>query len=256
MKHRRFSESRSETFRALWQDPAFRLKRSQGLEKVRDQIGESISKKWKNDKKFYKRMCKIRKEQANKEENLIRNSNALKRFWADPKNKAKMIEARKKSYAYTHRYSKSCFKKGRIPWNKGLTKKTHKSLQAVSEKLRGIIPDYNKYRCNYIPLDGKPLIRMRSSWEVVFAHWLDKHGIEWMYEPKHFYIGEGRWTGTTYTPDFYIPRSKIYVEVKGHFSKEFGRKLVEFHKRYPNRRIVILSGRAKFAEMMDEVFNG
>jgi len=223
----------------------------------RSETNRRIAKDAWSNPSFYKHMLKVRKEQANREENLIRNSNALKRFWADPKNKARMIRIRRRSKAYMKsRINSSTFQKGFIPWNKGLTKKTHKSLQEISDKLKGQIPDYNKYRCNYIPLDGKPLIRMRSSWEVIFAHWLDKHGIEWLYEPKHFFIGDGRWTGTTYTPDFYILKSKIYVEVKGHFSKEFGRKLVEFHRRYPNRRIIILSGRAKFAEMMNEVFYG
>jgi len=74
---------------------------------------------------------------------------------------------------------------------------------------------------------------MRSSYEVKFADWLDKKEIEWEYEPKHFYVGKGPWSGLNYTPDFYLTDHGLYVETKGWLREEDEQKLQEFHKLYP-----------------------
>lgn len=54
---------------------------------------------------------------------------------------------------------------------------------------------------------GKVL--MRSKFEVSFAKSLSDRGIEWEYEPKTF-----RFSWRRYTPDFYLPRTKEYVELR------------------------------------------
>ena len=41
--------------------------------------------------------------------------------------------------------------------------------------------------------------QMRSSWEVVFAKWLNKNKLEWKYEPKIFQCKTIK-----YIPDFYV----------------------------------------------------
>lgn len=53
-------------------------------------------------------------------------------------------------------------------------------------------------------------IKMRSSWEYIFAYWLDLSGIKWEYEKYTFDLGN-----TTYTPDFYLPEIDCYIEIKG-----------------------------------------
>lgn len=259
MRQKRFSESRSKTFKALWKDPTFRLKRSKSLEKVRKQISETFKKKWK-DKKFHEKMCKIRKKQANKESALIRNSNALKRFWANPKNKARMIESRSKKPKYLNRHKqvsetlKRKYANGEIKvWNKGLTKETHNGLKKASDKLKGRIPVYNtKGKFIYLNRNGSA-IEMRSSWEVTFAYWLDKLGIKWKYEPVNFNIGKGKWCGITYTPDFYLDKLDIYIEVKGYASKEFLRKLKRFRKKHPSKKLFVLyANDYKFVKHFDK----
>lgn len=73
---------------------------------------------------------------------------------------------------------------------------------------------------------------MRSSWEVAFAEYLDDLEVNWVYEPKSFILSCGG-----YTPDFYVPKWKTYVEIKGakwkmsmmkvkHFPKETKMKLL------------------------------
>lgn len=53
-------------------------------------------------------------------------------------------------------------------------------------------------------------IRMRSSWEKLFAESLDKLGLNWEYEPKTFKVGHA----IRYTPDFYVPSIDTYIEIK------------------------------------------
>lgn len=79
-------------------------------------------------------------------------------------------------------------------------------------------------------------VYMKSSYEVIFAKWCKKHGIHYQYEPKRFDLPK-----TTYTPDFYLSLSKIWVEVKGHATLEFWKKLVAFHQYYPTERILIIN---------------
>jgi len=72
-------------------------------------------------------------------------------------------------------------------------------------------------------------IWMRSSWEIKFAKWLDRHNIEYIYEPKEFDLKD-----TTYTPDFYLPKSNIYIEIKGYWRDDARKKYKLFKKLFPN----------------------
>ena len=55
-------------------------------------------------------------------------------------------------------------------------------------------------------------IIFRSSYEYLFAKYLDKNNVKWLYEPKAFDLGN-----TTYTPDFYLPEKDLYIEIKGYW---------------------------------------
>lgn len=69
----------------------------------------------------------------------------------------------------------------------------------------------------------------RSRLEARFAIFLDYLGIKWLYEHEGFDM-DGIW----YLPDFYIPDSDLYFEVKGtscwnEMSKEDQEKVLAFH---------------------------
>jgi len=78
-------------------------------------------------------------------------------------------------------------------------------------------------------------IWMRSSWEVKYAKYLDRNKIKWKYEPKTFDLGN-----MTYTPDFYLPKTKAYVEIKGYFSEKNKKKMKKFVKLYPKIKLKLL----------------
>lgn len=72
-------------------------------------------------------------------------------------------------------------------------------------------------------------ILMRSSWEVVFARWLDSHGEPWLYEPRVFMLAKA----TRYVPDFFLPQRDVWVEVKGFVSKHSEHKIKVFRQTHP-----------------------
>jgi len=79
-------------------------------------------------------------------------------------------------------------------------------------------------------------IWFRSNWEVIYAKELDSKGIKWLYESKTFNLET-----TTYTPDFYLPESDTYVEIKGWWRDDAKEKFDLFKKLYPNIIILILN---------------
>jgi len=57
-------------------------------------------------------------------------------------------------------------------------------------------------------------IKLKGSWEVIVAKWLDSLGLLWEHETRAF---EYDWNGKRlYFPDFYIPSLDKYIEVKGY----------------------------------------
>ena len=75
---------------------------------------------------------------------------------------------------------------------------------------------------------------MRSSWELNFAKWCDLSGIKWEYELKAFDLGD-----TTYTPDFYLPKFDLWIEVKGYWRNDAKKKFRKFKKLYKNINIEV-----------------
>jgi hypothetical protein len=79
-------------------------------------------------------------------------------------------------------------------------------------------------------------INMRSSWEILYAKYLDKNKIKWIYEPKAFDLGDA-----TYTPDFYLPKENLYIEIKGFWRDNSKKKFNSFKKTYKEVKIKVLT---------------
>lgn len=226
-----------EAARKKWDDPKYRKIATARLKK-------QVEDAWK-DKAFKKRMCAVRKKQAADPAEKKRKKDAAKKMWADPKYRAKMLAARANSSAYQNRgkkiskIQKKQFASGvREVWNKGESKHTNKILAKMSKDLTGVCPTKGRRRWMY-QNKGRCVV-MRSSWEVAFAYWLDTHKLKWEFEPRFFPVGKSKnFKGQTYTPDFWVPKWKCWVEIKGLESKEFRHKLKRFQTRYPNERIKV-----------------
>jgi predicted nuclease of restriction endonuclease-like RecB superfamily len=76
--------------------------------------------------------------------------------------------------------------------------------------------------------------QMRSSYEVLFAKRLDRLGVEWEYEPRCFDLGT-----CTYTPDFYLPETEVFWEVKGWLGPDSQRKTRLFRETFPEISLIV-----------------
>lgn len=82
-------------------------------------------------------------------------------------------------------------------------------------------------------------IQFRSKLEAQVAYFFDQCGVPWQYEPDR--LGDG---DKEYNPDFYLPETDDYVEVKGErpgYEKEIlkARSFVSFDG--PIKRLIIIS---------------
>lgn len=75
----------------------------------------------------------------------------------------------------------------------------------------------------------------RSKWEAEFAKLLDQRNIEWQYEPEAFETPFG-----FYTPDFYLPQKKLYVEIKGVFRDQNSKDKFMYFKQTCKTKVVLL----------------
>jgi hypothetical protein len=84
-------------------------------------------------------------------------------------------------------------------------------------------------------------LRLKSSWEVKLAEFLDANNIKWEYEKQAFplvYRYEGEIKEGTYIPDFFVG-DEIW-EVKGYWRKDAKVKFKAFLKKYPEKIIKVL----------------
>ena len=128
-------------------------------------------------------------------------------------------------------------------WNKGLTKETSEKIKEMSEKESKIILNQFKNGRKTCPKPYKLFKAgfredlghyVRSSWEANYARILKYLKIEYFYEFKRFDLGK-----TTYTPDFYLPNSDEYHEIKGSLynNKE---KINLFKEKYPKIKFILI----------------
>ncbi len=84
--------------------------------------------------------------------------------------------------------------------------------------------------------------------ELDFARFLDFYQIEWRYEPACFPLErdeQGRVT-ESFTPDFYLPRFDLYIEMttmKQKLVTRKNRKIKRMWQLYPELKVKILYGR-------------
>lgn len=78
-------------------------------------------------------------------------------------------------------------------------------------------------------------VSFRSSWEVRAATAFDRLGLSWEYEPQRFHLGT-----ETYLPDFYVPETGAYWEIKGWMRDIDIRKIGGFRFLYPDVHLVVI----------------
>jgi hypothetical protein len=94
------------------------------------------------------------------------------------------------------------------------------------------------------------MVWLRSSWEYIYAKWMDEKNITWRYELKSFKLSNGQ----SYRPDFFIYNNenklKNIVEIKGMKDKIEGNRISKsylFQKEYTNIELVIIKDIKKYS---------
>lgn len=79
-------------------------------------------------------------------------------------------------------------------------------------------------------------VDLHGSWELKYVQYLDLHNIRWVRNTNCFsYIFDGK--KRKYIPDFYLPESDQYVEIKGYRTEKDVAKWSQFPK---NKKLVVL----------------
>ncbi|MCB9819038.1 hypothetical protein H6788_02550 [Candidatus Nomurabacteria bacterium] len=74
-----------------------------------------------------------------------------------------------------------------------------------------------------------------SRWEANYARVLNLTGIKWIHQPKRF-----RLKSQYYTPDFYLPESDKYIEIKNFLSDYSLKRDKEFRELYPKLELELV----------------
>lgn len=162
-----------------------------------------------------------------------RQGKSLKAWWK--KNRKRMTEIRRRQVTTeTRKKLKSqATKRWRDPvWRKRMCR--IRKTQSKGNQIRQ--PNASFYRTMYAGPNGR--FWMRSGWEVAFANWLDRCGIRWEYESRRFALERGE----HYTPDFYLPDQREYVELKGWMTKKQEKKYRKFQALYPDVKLYMFFG--------------
>ena len=98
----------------------------------------------------------------------------------------------------------------------------------------------------YLNKKGK-YIWLRSTWEYIYAKWLDNKKILWEYEAKTYKLSNGE----TYRPDFKIIEKDNYylVEIKGSRFKDRLYKVDLFKKEYSHIKIIVIKDISAYSEI-------
>jgi hypothetical protein len=142
-----------------------------------------------------------------------------------------------------------CCPEHRYKWQNGINNPMygkHQSLlcknktrEMAKKQIGKLNPMFNKRidtsGCNFYIEDLGH--RCRSTWEINIGRILKYLNIKYKYEHKTFDLSKG----DSYTPDFYISKLNLYLEIKGYETDKFKEKFIRFKKEYPNINIILIN---------------
>lgn len=156
--------------------------------------------------------------------------------------------------------------KGRVSHRKGLTKETSEEIRRTAEKVSATaqrkitegtfvptrmgqearkklsVEQSLKNRggkCKWFDYKGQ---KLQGTWELNIAKKLDEMNIDW-YKPKvhrDVWIYELDGQEKSYTPDLFLKKHDIYLEIKGYWWGDDKRKMEAVKQQHPEKKIVII----------------
>jgi len=105
------------------------------------------------------------------------------------------------------------------------------------EKSRKMLTAMYKTRSQNVEC-SKGILQVKSGYEKRFIKILDKHFLEWEYEPSSFKLEN---LNKLYIPDFYIKDLDLWIEVKGYWYKDAKEKWDCFLLEYPHLKKIVIN---------------
>ena len=129
--------------------------------------------------------------------------------------------------------------------------RSNESVVIRTYKYRKTIPETGRVSKSTTSIDRNRVLKKagyRSQFELNLARTLTENKVPFRYEETKFqYIPAPR----NYTPDFYLEESDIYVEAKGHLTKDDRVKMVLIKKQHPD-----LDVRFVFLRASNKIYKG
>jgi len=175
-----------------------------------------------NDPEHKEYMREIIKKYANFPESKERVSKTFSEYNNRPEIKQKLIQRNIENWK-----------------NKEYREKQISRLKKLKGKLSpgyGRIPSHDKRFLHLSPLQGELKFH---TWDYLYALYLDSIGEPYLYELFTFELILNN-RETTYTPDFYLPDTDTFVEVKGYWRDDAELKFNKLKEIYPNIKINLL----------------
>jgi len=164
--------------------------------------------------------------------------------------------------------SKECYAIQRSEWMKNPNKnptygighsiETRKKLSKIASKRLIDGKDNNQRTSKARKRKDLNDIFFRSSWESNFARYLNYIGEVWKYEPKTFFFEGYKRGSLSYTPDFYLSRENVWIEVKGWMDSKSKTKLKRFKEQFSKEAskmiFVINQNKGKAYDFLNKTF--
>ncbi|HNC56703.1 MAG TPA: NUMOD3 domain-containing DNA-binding protein [Leptospiraceae bacterium] len=146
---------------------------------------------------------------------------------------------------------------GKNYWLNFSQQEREKRLAMMSDRMSGPKnpmfgkPQTTSKHTPYTDIKGR-YFKFKSTWEAVFAEFLDSKLHDWEYEHKAFeilYVYDGKEKHGTYSPDFFLPGHGFYVEIKGYWRKGAKEKYEAFLQQYPEENIILYTEKELATEL-------
>lgn len=118
-------------------------------------------------------------------------------------------------------------------WKKKLSDNKENRPRGKENGMWGKSPPHGNWKL-YKTKDGREL-KLRSSWELAVAKYLDQTDTPFEFENKRF-----KFEDCTYLPDFYLPEEGAYWEVKGWMSPRSKKQINAFRREQPETPLVVI----------------
>jgi predicted DNA-binding protein YlxM (UPF0122 family) len=100
-------------------------------------------------------------------------------------------------------------------------------------------------KCKWFLVEGQ---LVQGTWEKAIAEHLSKVGIEWIKLKTHKdvwpYVLNGKIK--SYTPDFFIPKFNLYLEIKGHWWGNDKQKIEEVLRQHNDKKLILITKKEYF----------